>query len=324
VGSHNLTGSAIHGGNFEAALSVRGESTGTIFKAAGEHLDVCRTTAERFELGRVAAYEAMQGADRVAGLSEQDILVIHAEADLVAATFPYILDLRLPSQYLDPLLHPDMTTHLYLHAPGSLAGLGPLPKSTIAAHQGRTTGVVQGSSNHANQGVLVEPDRVDFRIEPRGVPVYFSPSGKSAVGATQVPIRIDGPLATQTAFYSVGGSRPAGAREWLAKPGSESEPVSRDGEDLRQYFTEESFERGNLVYRPAWGIRRTVKLESFGDQRSEPTEQRGLVRQDSTPGYEVDVVTATRPSEVAVARFVFVSRYVFDWGSLPEAPPKPG
>ncbi len=60
VGSHNLTGQAIEGGNIEAAIEMTAPLSSQPIQDAIAHLEVCRATAELFDPSQMPRYREIQ------------------------------------------------------------------------------------------------------------------------------------------------------------------------------------------------------------------------------------------------------------------------
>lgn len=309
VGSHNLTGSALAGANFEAAMRYRAELNNSVIRAAGSHVERCRTEAEVFAASRLPVYEAMQGSHLSSALTKRDVLTVHAEARTVPTVFPYFVDVRLPTSHLDQLVAPDMKTHLYLHPHGSLSGLGSFSSIDAILHEGRTTGVIQGEKNQDNAGTLADLSRASHRVSANGVPRFEPAVGRSTSGVTQVVVRIDSSNSRSAEVTSISGGSLNSPKEITPKEGSMPVRVSERHPHWAPYFTSESFEGDALVYQPAWGVKRTVKLESFHEQDPELVSQAERTEQSRVPGLEVKLQPRVLRPPSPLHRFVYVSRY---------------
>jgi hypothetical protein len=239
VGSHNLTTSAMHGANCEAAVIMEGTMEEDIFQDALEHLYRCRDEAVLFD-----------PAKPIQPPKPRDTLVIHAEShDSVKAPSWYV-HLYLPTTAYDKVVRPPASVWLYLYPPGSLKRGQPRPEPT-AVYSGAIT-ALNYTENHPESGISATWEDADYVIRHEGVFKLVTPTIVDCA-MTQCIIRIDSE-ADETVEWVTESPVPQLERIVGERWATEIDPV------FARFFTADSIEDGRLIFQRYDRQRRTVRI----------------------------------------------------------------
>jgi hypothetical protein len=324
VGSHNLTGMAIAGGNFEAATLTRARCDSQLIQDAVEHLELCRTTAEVFNPDDMPRYQDIQNRRGITTWdSERNVLIIHAEA----ATFPtessFIARVQIAPTELDHLIRNDRPVRLFLHRPGTLRAGVLVDYSRAELWTGEITAVVRTELHPKHRGAKGEFSSANYEIDvpDLGSAPVFRLGGHSVVDPrTQVVISVESRGEPGREVYSIGSKSPAS----FALEGANELELQEVDPEMAGYFTPDSVRDGRLIYRPVEDVREdfTVRgyeetVESrrglpsalFGGENDDsiiqPQDKRGRRRARRPPVIRYETVSPTRP----IDPFFYLSGY---------------
>lgn len=266
VGSHNLTGMAIEGGNFEAALTYTDADASPVISDAISHLEACRDTAELFDPERMEDYKEIQK-----GRGKNDdwdietaVLVIHAEASQMPTGKSFIVRVQVRPTELDKHFRTDGRVRLFLHLPGSLNLKQAVDYRQAVMWSGEITAVVRTEDHPKNRGAggQFAGANHDIDIPDLATVPKLVPGGKSTIKPrTQVVIRADNPGLVGAELFSIDDKSPL-KNELGGAPPLELHTVDPD---MARFFTEASVVGSSLVYRPAIGIRQTLVVKGYGE-----------------------------------------------------------
>lgn len=266
VGSHNLTGMAIQGGNFEAALSYFDTTESSVICDAISHLEVCRATAEVFDPNSMQRYIEIQkerGKNRDWDV-ENDVLVIHAEASPLSMGSSFIVRVQLRPTELDRRARPDGRVRLFLHPTGSLHLKQAVDYRKATMWTGEITAVVRTEDHPRNRGAggQFAGAHYDIDIPDLAVVPKLIPGGTSRVRPrTQIVVRADKPGVVGAELFSIDDKSPIQSQ--LSSVNSfELHSVDLD---MKQFFTKKSVKDSSFVYRPATGIRQVLRVRGYGE-----------------------------------------------------------
>ena len=113
VGSHNLTGNAMLGLNYEAALLIKGDKHEQYFLDALTHLEACKQDSILYD---------PDNSDGITDPGGEDVLVIHAECEKIPdSNFSWTIQLLLNTSQYDYLFSMPAQVRLYLYSNGELS-----------------------------------------------------------------------------------------------------------------------------------------------------------------------------------------------------------
>ncbi len=253
AGSHNLTGAAIAGVNYEAALSLTGQADEEVFAEAQRYLDAIRGQS-------IPIKNVPIGTGGGPGVGKRvHLLVIHAESDGLTPKDGDFVHLCLPAPCFDPILRPPTELILFLYPPGCLNPARPDTNLATQAFGGNVT-ALNFTAQHPNKGTPADWQGARFMIDAQ----------------TEKPVLVSPPQLEQwvvsQSVFRLTLSRPemAGALLLAAKPkvelstlGVEREPFEID-DDLLEFFTKPSLmQGGGLRFHPVDEVAEQVSVSSF-------------------------------------------------------------
>ncbi len=314
VGSHNLTGMAIEGGNFEAALTYSSVTASQVIQDAIQHLEACRNSAELFNPDDMVRYQAIQKerAENNDWDIERSILVIHAEAAHSPTGKSFIVRVQVRPTELDKLFRTDGQVRLFLHAPGSLTLKKPVDYHRAVMWSGEVTAVVRTEEHPKNRGARGQFAGANYDVDIpdlETVPKLIT-GGTSALRArTQVVIRAGNPGEVGAELFSIDDKSPL--KNTLA--GTQPLELHQIDHDMVKFFTPDSVVGSSLVYRPVIGIRQGLVVKGY-----EETVQSAMPEKLRSP-FDADVDNLDAENRVEyqtvepkhpIDPFFFVSKHV--------------
>jgi hypothetical protein len=240
IGSHNLTASAMEGGNCEAAVILEGSVDEEPFRDALAHLNQCRDEAIVFDPFHPPAPPG-----------SQDVLIIHAECQAALSSPPWFVHLRPSTTKFDRKISPPGRVWLYLYSPGALSSGFPQspPK---AAYSGARTGI-NFTDRHPAHGIPADWADADYVIKEERHVFHMRPPGPQAKAPTQGVFRIETEEDPTAVWLSVAPTpklEPVVGSEW---------PTELDP-GFERFFTPASVRAGQLVHREYRALRRSVGI----------------------------------------------------------------
>jgi hypothetical protein len=231
VGSHNLTGYAIEGVNFEAGLLIAGHPAEQPFVDARRHIEACRNESSLCPLEIPLFFDG----DVV------DMVAIHAEADrLPDYRETWYARLGLRNAIYDWMLTQNTETRLHLYHPGALEN-GWQNARPWCSYRGTLTGINYTQIHPETPGIPASWSERHPRITEEGTILKFT-NGSAPVGdvVTQAIIKIDEPVSSDETLLS---ERP----KLKADPQTERRLLRPVDPDLAPFFTRKSIVNGQLV-----------------------------------------------------------------------------
>ena len=270
VGSHNLTGMAIEGGNFEAGLLVTAPASSEVVQDALAHLEACRATAELFNPADMERYQDIQR--RRSGQSDWDIekgaLVIHAEAAQMPAESPFIIHMHVYPTECDSWFRMERAVRLFLHPPGSLKPRTPVEFERATLWTGEITAVVRTELHPKTRGATGSFATANYDIDIRdlkSLPVFMAGGLPTVRARTQVVMRLDGQGELGVELFSTGDRSPVEN----VLDSSQALELHEVDSDVAQFFTEDSLVNRTFLFRPVTGIRQNIVITGYEEtQRS--------------------------------------------------------
>lgn len=252
VGSHNLTGHAVTGVNFEAALRFRGPASLKAFHDAAAHLERCRITAELFDPDQMERYRRIQGQRRGIG-SADPVLVIHAETDNAAVTAPFLCYTLLRMDRLEGEFPIERPVHLYLYPPGSLKRGVEISVKPAAAFEGLVTGSNRTAQSRLQPGLTADLPTAKYHLDIGNPPVFGAAALNVKVPPGQAILRLEGPLVAPT-VYSLSDAPLLGPPRLTPGP-----PTFLPADtELARHYRKSEREGSHLIYRAAVGVQRAL------------------------------------------------------------------
>jgi len=310
VGSHNMTGNAVMGGNFEAGVEITAANSDAAIHDATSHLEACRSTAELFNPNRMGDYERIQKErwPRPDEISSQRILVIHAEAEYIPTGAPFTVHIRLGMTDYDRMFRVEDIVRLFLYPRGTLCPQNKVDIQKSNLWHGTMTGVVRTEKHPRNRGVGGRFDAADFELDIPDLekPPVMVVAGKSTVSPfTQVVLRMDKRGEVGKELYSIDSKNPFVS---VLDSGDTVFDLHEVDKDMLQYFTPESYEGHTLKYRPVVGMKR--KIEIVGYPETMNTALANKWEESDSAGFLTSTSYRGRKPKNPVDSFFFQSRYV--------------
>ncbi|WP_339747967.1 hypothetical protein [uncultured Rubinisphaera sp.] len=316
VGSHNLTGMAIAGGNFEAGVVFEAEKNSQVIQDVKSHLEACRITAEKFDPAELNRYREIQKskASDSEWDTEKDVLILHAEAEAPPRESPFTVHLHLFPVELDACFRMERSVRLFVHPPGSLRSGSPVDYDRAEAWKGEITAVVRTERHPNHRGTRGNFPGADFEVTIRDlqtIPKLMRDDGSKTSALTQVIMRIEERLENDKEAYSTSSKSPVTNEIEFSSP-LEMHQVEKE---IAKYFTPESIDNGKLVYRPALKVYQRLSLEGYEEtmmtKLSQKPPQRKLFQaEDELPDEVEPIRYLVRPTENEIEPFLFLSRHV--------------
>ena len=235
LGSHNWTGSALHGHNMEAGVILRCQETDPLVAQVRQHIEACARRSEAFVRQRLRFYETIQrdlhrrigpgGTDSedFPGFESMDALVMHAE-DATGNGIPRPLQLFIPvrDSHTRDFFPDGRRVLLYVYPAGSLLGQSP-PTALPVAYEGSVTmtNVVRDASAQGRPATCRINDLGRPRIELLPGGTVPAPGGE----ISQVVIRFNEQGQGELPIFHAAGQHPK------MKLGVEYEVIDRDEAD---------------------------------------------------------------------------------------------
>lgn len=242
TGSHNLTASALHGVNREAAVLLKGTIEERPFQDALRHLQQCKNEAKAFD-----------PENPPLDIHAEQTLVLHAEVEIRMKPLPWHVHLRPSSTAHDKEMRPPGAVWLYLHKPGTLDRYKPVPVAD-AAYSGILT-ALNFTEYHPTKGIRADWENADYVIEQnRGIFRLVEQEMTDARTPSQAVIRIDS-IEDPTTIWVSEDPRPR--RERIADA---AQLISIEPEFL-QFFSKASVKNGKLVSRDYRDIGDVARLQ---------------------------------------------------------------
>jgi hypothetical protein len=265
IGSHNLTGAAICGGNFEAATALHLEDSSDVARDVYAHLEACRKRAELFDPSRIPLYRCLidpRDCGEPPGYWE-DCLVIRAIAPDDPPVDDFAAELRQGKTGLEDLVRLSAPVLLALHDPPSDPSrlVGPMR----SAFQGQFTSIGR-TEVHPVRGLRAAYSEKDATIDfgrRSGVGAFtWGSAGDAAFEVTsQSVVRIQSRDAdAKTDLFSVGS---APVRTLKEKVLDDSVLLDDLRPKMARHFTDESVQMGRLVYSPLRDVLTSLEVRAF-------------------------------------------------------------
>ena len=263
VGSHNLTGMAIAGGNFEAATMTLAPIDSRLIQDALGHLELCRSTAELFDPAEMPRYQDIQNRRRESVWeSERNVLVIHAEAAEFPTEAAFIARVQIAPTELDHLTRNDRPVRLFLHPVGTLRPGMLVDYSRAELWTGEITAVVRTELHPKHRGAKGEFGSANYEIDVpdlASAPVLRR-GGRSLVDPrTQVVISVASRDEPGREVYSIGSKSPAS----FALESADEQELEEVDREMAAYFTPDSVRDGRLIYRPVEDVREDFTVRGY-------------------------------------------------------------
>ena len=250
LGSHNWTGSALHGHNMEAGVILRCQETDPIVAQVRQHIEACARRSEAFVRQRLRFYETIQrdlhrrigpgGTDSedFPGFESMDALVMHAE-DATGNGIPRPLQLFIPvrDSHTRDFFPDGRRVLLYVYPAGSLLGQSP-PTALPVAYEGSVTmtNVVGDASAQGRPATCQIADLSRPRIEVLLGGTVPASSGE----ISQVVIRFNEQGEVELPIFHAAAQHPK------MKLGVEYEVIDRDAADKGAVLKHEHCEEGDV------------------------------------------------------------------------------
>jgi hypothetical protein len=308
VGSHNLTGQAIEGGNFEAAIEITAAESFKPVQDAIDHLEVCRATAELFDPSQMGRYREIQERrqSRPPEIEPKKLLVIHAEAEQAPPPTPFTVYLCVVPIDFDRYFVIDREVRLYLHPAETLRRGVPADFRHVRLYTGSLTALVRTDRHPLNTGIVGQFGAADCELDiPDTIqPPLMFPAGRSRVTPTsQVVLRIDAIGRVGDEVYSLASSPVR--HEYDTSGLNELHPIDWE---MRRFFTPESVAKGNLVYRPVRGVKQLVRVAGYEETMRSVEPASAENRGSQMLKLEYQAKAAARPADA----FFFVTKHVIN------------
>jgi len=290
AGSHNLTGNATQGGNCEAAILLQGTVDEQPFVDAMHHLLECRNAAKLYD----------PDAPLPGGTQQTDILVIHAEADVLPdMALPWRIHLCLNSAEYDELLAAPAQVRLFLYPKGSLSN-GWQNATPTAAFAGALTGLnlTAENPNARRAGTPAEWNAANFNIVESGPVLVLGPAGPPGVSVTtQAVLYLDASSSPNESLFS---EEPRVETRLI--PGEQKRiPVDPD---MRRFFRKKHVQGSTLLYVPVVERRQVIRMT--GDEARERDFER--IRAELAPSRELPIELMDVPEAKMARRHPFIVR----------------
>jgi hypothetical protein len=310
VGSHNLTGMAILGGNFEAALEVTAPCEHAVIREATRHLEACRAMAEPFDPDQMQRYREIQKrrSRPPNGIEKKPLLIIHAEAQIRPTTAPFTAHVHLAFSDFDRLLGVDGEVRLFLHPPGMIGYGKELDFSAAELWVGSITAVVRTERHPRNQGLSGRFDKADFDIilPDLATPPVLIPAGSSSIAPmTQAVLRMAGRAEVGDEVYSVGSNPPYCTTVDTKDIVFQMHEVNPH---MLMFFTPQSHDGGHLLYRPIQGMKTEIRPSGYKETAKSALPEK-WEHQDTAQMVRSAQFLIKEPNR-PVEAFFYKSRYV--------------
>lgn len=271
LGSHNWTGSALHGHNMEAGVILRCQESDPIVAEVREHIDACVRSSEAFSRQRLRFYETIQrdlhrrigpgGSDSedFPGFEPMDALVMHAE-DATGTGLPNPLQLFIPVRdgHTRDFFPDGRRVLLYVYPAGRLMGQAP-PTAAPVAYEGSVTmtNVVRDASAEGRPATCRITDLLRPRVELLPTGTVPAPAGE----ISQVVIRFNEQGQGDLPVFHAAAQHPK------MKLGVEYEVIDRDAVGLQsdceeQRRADRGARRGKDEPSPEYTAPRHLTLEA--------------------------------------------------------------